>query len=214
MTPGFRFAPPESKIRRERASPTIAIEWRKMEKRVTSVASRTWCLDRHGFANALASLRWKRAKIHRGSRRRSIKPRNEAGYTSAVVTLNRSSLKSIAIGRGPYTSRQDRSPRRSRRSILSAEDASGEVPNSPVDWPAHNTNRPSPTVGMCAGCQRAGRSFLRHSRLAQALVADRNVLAVLSKPFDAEARIKAKGFGHVPLRLVHLAQERVGGREA
>src|SRR5271157_981029 len=33
----------------ERASPTIAIEWRTMAKRVTSVASRTWRPDRHGF---------------------------------------------------------------------------------------------------------------------------------------------------------------------
>src|ERR1700692_4549283 len=39
-------------------------------------------------ANALATLRWKRAKIHRGSRRRrSLTPHKEAGYTSAVVTL-------------------------------------------------------------------------------------------------------------------------------
>jgi len=39
-------------------------------------------------ANALAPLRWKRAKIHRGSRRRrSLAPHKEAGYTSAVVTL-------------------------------------------------------------------------------------------------------------------------------
>jgi hypothetical protein len=39
-------------------------------------------------ANALAPLRWKRAKIHRGSRRRrSLTPHKEAGYTSAVVTL-------------------------------------------------------------------------------------------------------------------------------
>jgi hypothetical protein len=51
-------------------------------------------------ANALAPLRWKRAKIHRGSRRRSIKPRNEAGYTSAVVTLNHSSLKIDCIRAG------------------------------------------------------------------------------------------------------------------
>jgi len=38
-------------------------------------------------ANALAPLRWKRAKIHRGSRRwwRSLTPHQEAGYTSAVV---------------------------------------------------------------------------------------------------------------------------------
>src|ERR1700712_3584406 len=38
-------------------------------------------------ANALAPLRWKRAKIHRGSRRRFFKPHKEAGYTPAVVTL-------------------------------------------------------------------------------------------------------------------------------
>src|SRR6516162_2238298 len=50
-TPGFQFAPPESKILRE--GPTIAIEWRKMAKRVTSVASRTCCLDRHGFGQCL-----------------------------------------------------------------------------------------------------------------------------------------------------------------
>jgi hypothetical protein len=53
MTSGFQFAQPESKILRERASPTIAIEWRTMAKRVTSVASRTWCLDRHGFGQCL-----------------------------------------------------------------------------------------------------------------------------------------------------------------
>ena len=60
-------------------------------------------------ANALATLRWKRAKIHRGSRRRrrSLTPHKEAGYTSAVVTLNQSLPKSVAIGRGPYTSRHD-----------------------------------------------------------------------------------------------------------
>ncbi len=44
---------PESKILRERAPPTIAIEERKMAKRVTSVTSRTWCLDRHGFGQCL-----------------------------------------------------------------------------------------------------------------------------------------------------------------
>lgn len=38
-------------------------------------------------ANALGPLRWKRAKIHRGSRRRNIGPHQEAGYTSAVVTV-------------------------------------------------------------------------------------------------------------------------------
>jgi hypothetical protein len=53
MMPVFRFAQPESKILRERASPTIAIEWRTMAKRVTSVASLTWCLDRHGFGQCL-----------------------------------------------------------------------------------------------------------------------------------------------------------------
>jgi hypothetical protein len=39
-------------------------------------------------ANALAPLRWKRAKIHRGSRRRNIGPHHEAEYTSAVVTID------------------------------------------------------------------------------------------------------------------------------
>jgi hypothetical protein len=53
MTSGFQFAQPESKLLRERASPTIALEWRKMAKRVTSVASRTWCPDRHGFGQCL-----------------------------------------------------------------------------------------------------------------------------------------------------------------
>src|SRR6516162_5125013 len=34
-----------------------------------------------------APLRWKHAKIHRGSRRRILRPHQEAGYTSAVVTV-------------------------------------------------------------------------------------------------------------------------------
>src|SRR5271170_5269501 len=60
-------------------------------------------------ANALAPLRWKRAKIHRGSRRRrrSLTPHKEAGYTSAVVTLGPELPNPLAIGRGPYTSRHD-----------------------------------------------------------------------------------------------------------
>ncbi|MGO9235536.1 MAG: hypothetical protein ACLP4V_16240, partial [Methylocella sp.] len=53
-------------------------------------------------ANVLGPLRWKRAKIHRGSRRRKIGPHHEAGYTSAVVT-EPESVKAVAIGRGPYT---------------------------------------------------------------------------------------------------------------
>ena len=54
-------------------------------------------------ANVLGPLRWKRAKIHRGSRRRNIGPHHEAGYTSAVVT-EPEFVKVVAIGRGPYTS--------------------------------------------------------------------------------------------------------------
>src|SRR6516165_9914062 len=38
-------------------------------------------------ANVWAPLRWKHAKIHRGSRRRILRPHEEAGYTSAVVTV-------------------------------------------------------------------------------------------------------------------------------
>jgi len=37
------------------------------------------------FANVWGPMRWKRAKIHRGSRQRTIEPHYEAGYTSAVV---------------------------------------------------------------------------------------------------------------------------------
>ena len=36
MTSGFQFAQPESKILRERASPTIAIEWRTMAMEVSA----------------------------------------------------------------------------------------------------------------------------------------------------------------------------------
>ena len=50
-------------------------------------------------ANVLGPLRWKRAKIHRGSRRRKIGPHHEAGYTSAVVT-EPEFVKAVAIGRG------------------------------------------------------------------------------------------------------------------
>ena len=39
-------------------------------------------------ANVSEPLRWKRAKTHRGSRRRDIEPHQEAGYTSAVVTID------------------------------------------------------------------------------------------------------------------------------
>src|SRR5579863_9542192 len=38
-------------------------------------------------ANVWAPLRWKHAKIHRGSRHRNLGPHQEAGYTSAVVTV-------------------------------------------------------------------------------------------------------------------------------
>jgi hypothetical protein len=38
-------------------------------------------------ANVWAPLRWKRAKIHRGSRPGTLGPHQEAGYTSAVVTV-------------------------------------------------------------------------------------------------------------------------------
>jgi hypothetical protein len=48
------------------------------------------------------------AKIHRGPRRRSLEPNKEAGCMSAVVTLDQRLPNSIAIGRGPYTSRHDR----------------------------------------------------------------------------------------------------------
>jgi hypothetical protein len=58
-------------------------------------------------ANVFGALRWKRAKTHRGSRRRTFAPHYEAGYTSAVVTIDPNSAKPVAIGRGPYTSTED-----------------------------------------------------------------------------------------------------------
>jgi hypothetical protein len=67
-----------------------------MAKRVTSVAPRTWCLDRRGFDQWLGVVEVERKSIEA---RATIKPRNEAGYTTAVVALNHSSLKTIAIGR-------------------------------------------------------------------------------------------------------------------
>src|SRR6202044_758751 len=64
------------------------------------------------------------------------------------------------------------------------------------------------------GSQVAWRSLFRKPRLAQAFVAGRKVVGdVLSIPFDGEARIEAKGFGDERLRLVHLAQKRIGGGE-
>ena len=56
-------------------------------------------------------------------------------------------------------------------------------------------------------------SFLRKARLAQAFGTLRNVLCMLAKPFDGEARIDAKGFRHVRFCLVHFAQKRIRGRE-
>jgi hypothetical protein len=40
----------------DRSHLAIAIDWRKMAKRVTSVASRTWRLDRHGFGPCLGDV--------------------------------------------------------------------------------------------------------------------------------------------------------------
>jgi hypothetical protein len=59
------------------------------------------------LANVWAPLRWKHAKIHRGSRRRILGPHQEAGYTSAVVTVAPDPSQPVAIGRGPYTSTRD-----------------------------------------------------------------------------------------------------------
>src|SRR5271156_1244954 len=64
-------------------------------------------------ANALAPLRWKRAKIHRGSRRRrrSLTPHKEAGYTSAVVTLGPEFAKPACNRAGSIYGRQWYGPR-------------------------------------------------------------------------------------------------------
>src|SRR5580700_6736865 len=49
-------------------------------------------------ANVWAPLRWKRAKIHRGSRRRLVGPHQEAGYTSAVVTVEPNPISLLQSG--------------------------------------------------------------------------------------------------------------------
>src|ERR1700724_3200754 len=106
MTSGFQFAQPESKILRERASPTIAIEWRTMAKRVTSVVSRTWCLDRHGFGQCLGDVEgearenpsWLAATINQAASGSRI-------YVSSCDPRTGVCQNPVAIGRGPYTSR-------------------------------------------------------------------------------------------------------------
>lgn len=58
-------------------------------------------------ANVLGALRGKRAKIHRGSRRRNIKPHQEAEYTSAVATVDlklSNPLQSGGVHIRPHTS--------------------------------------------------------------------------------------------------------------
>jgi hypothetical protein len=58
-------------------------------------------------ANVWAPLRWKRAKIHRGSRRRILEAASRSRiYVSSCDCCTRSS-QSVAIGRGPYTSTHD-----------------------------------------------------------------------------------------------------------
>jgi len=72
-------------------------------------------------ADVWASLRWKRAKIHRGSRRQILGPHQEAGYTSAVVTvapIQVSLLQSGGVHIRPYMALSVVSLRRSDRSVL------------------------------------------------------------------------------------------------
>ena len=70
-------------------------------------------------ANVWAPLRWKHAKIHRGSRQRILRPHQEAGYTSAVVTVAPvpiSVLQSGGVHIPPYMARNARrGPRRDVR---------------------------------------------------------------------------------------------------
>src|SRR6185312_11678532 len=77
-----------------------------------------------------------------------------------------------------------------------------------------HTSRLLDDSGSCAAARERRDSLLPKPSLAQTFVTDRNVQGVLSQPFDGEVRIEAKGFGHVPLRFVHLALECVGGSEA
>src|SRR5258707_8249213 len=89
-TPVFRLAQPESK---SQMKGSIGFPY-QLQRLAEDGETVTPSLPEPGVwtgmasANASATLRWKRAKIHRGSRRRrSLTPHKEAGYTSAVVTL-------------------------------------------------------------------------------------------------------------------------------
>ena len=71
-------------------------------------------------ANVWAPLRWKHAKIHRGSRQRLLGPHQEAGYTSAVVTVAPdpiSVLQSGGVHIRPYMAQSVISRQRSKRSL-------------------------------------------------------------------------------------------------
>ena len=68
-------------------------------------------------ANVSGPLRWKRAKIHRGSRQKNIEPHHEAGYTSAVVTLSLSLpnlLQSGGVHIHPHMTASDHSSAREK----------------------------------------------------------------------------------------------------
>ena len=78
-------ANPNERIERSHlAIAAVGRRWRNGH----SVASRTWCLDRHGFGQCLGAVE---VEAHENpswlARRRSLTPHKEAGYTSAVVTL-------------------------------------------------------------------------------------------------------------------------------
>src|SRR4029077_7192341 len=114
--PVFQFVQPEKsqegKIPNERidrshlAIATIGRRWRNGH----SVASRTWCLDRHGFGQCLGAV--------------EVQARENPSWLAAMTTiahaasgsriyvsscdLGTSFAKPVAIGRGPYTSRHDR----------------------------------------------------------------------------------------------------------
>ena len=104
----FRLAQPESKSQNESdrsVSPSNCNDGRRW-RNGHSVASRTWCLDRHGFGHALAV---------------EVEARENPSWLAAMTTIAHAAsgsriyvsscdlrpafAKPVAIGQGPYTSR-------------------------------------------------------------------------------------------------------------
>ncbi len=64
-----------------------------------SVASRTWCVDRHGESQCLGGIEVEaRENPSRLAARNILRPHQQAGYTSAIVSMSQKLSKSLQTG--------------------------------------------------------------------------------------------------------------------